>query len=154
MITDLTTYISYFSGLATSHITLVDMVYGGSSRILNRELSTADYPLLWLEVPDATIEMTNDDWFLNFRGAFLCLAQAAEDDWATEDTNMNSMLLVVKDILTKLYEDAEDGLFEFDIQQAVILPKPKLSADNDHGWRVEVDIRVPISNCVNEANWA
>jgi len=152
MITDYNSWIAYFRSLVSSHIQLQDFVFGGSQRILNRERMDLNYPCLWLELPDVVPFSGQTDLRLRFVTG-LHILQATPQDFEQEDDAMNSTYQIALDILQKLIDDADAGLFDFDVRTAVMQPRPPFSGDNDFGWHLEFDLSISASDCLTEENW-
>lgn len=146
-------FIDYFRNLAKNHTDIKDFVVGGSERILNRQNSEIEYPILWLEIPDINPK-GSESLKLNFDSAFLVLKNAAIDDWDQEEADLHETLIIVVDILTRMVEDDDESIIEFDIDTANIEWKGKQTGDNDWGWRVPFRLRgYAESSCVNSDKW-
>jgi len=152
MITSYDTFVQYFRELADSHVNINSFQVGNSERILNRQRSDIDYPILWLEVPDVSIFQLGG-YKARYSSRLLVLKDSAADDWDGEDASLNICLKIMFEILTKMEEDADDGEFEFVMSDASIQPKTKWSADDDHGWALDFSIVGQIDQCVNPDNF-
>ena len=137
MISTLNEYRDYFKSLATSLD--LDFVYGGSDRILNRQTADLKYPCLWLEIPDISL-LRNGGLKRRFVGAFMLLSDAPADDWTAQDNALDTALSLTDTILRRMYADAQNGQFEFDMAGADLTYKAKLSADDDWGWHTEFSL--------------
>lgn len=130
---------AYFATLAT---TLgCSFEYGNSERILNRQLSDLVYPVLWLEVPD--IRLLRDGGLKRkFSTAFTLLSNVDIDNYAGQDAALDAMYLLTEQALQQLMADSDEmpAPFEFDMAEAVSEYKQKWSADDDWGWRTEIEI--------------
>lgn len=152
MITDFASYKEYFKTITSEHARLESYVFGGSQRILSRELSDITYPCLWLEVPDIIPFSGASDLRLRFSGGIMIL-QSTPQDFEEEDAAMNSTFTIAVNILQRLIDDAEAGLFDFDPRNAVLQAKLAFSGDNDHGWHLDFDLSISADDCLNENDW-
>lgn len=153
MITNYSTYIDYFRTLATQHNDINDFVYGGSQRILAREMGDLSYPVLWLEIPDIIPGSGLSDLHLRFTGGLMIL-QATPQDYEMEDDALNDTSLIAISILQRMIDDADQGLFDFSPNNAVLQAKPPFSGDNDHGWHIDFDVTISADACLNENDWS
>lgn len=115
--------------------------FGNSERILNRQLSDLQYPVLWLEIPD--IRMRREGTlYREFQGAFLCLSDAPTDDYAGQDSALDAMYALTEQVLQRMQADSETlpMPFLFDMASARSEYKGKWSADDDWGWRTEFEL--------------
>jgi len=130
----------YFQALATA--LSCSFVYGNSERILNRQHSQLTYPVLWLEVPD--IQMIRDGGLKRrFFAAFTFLSNADWDDEAGQNARLDEMYLLTEQALQTLQASATDNYppgFDFDMEMSRSEYKPKWSADDDWGWRTEIEL--------------
>lgn len=115
--------------------------YGNSERILNRQLSELQYPVLWLEIPDISLQR-NGTLQRQFQSAFLCLSDAPADDYTGQDAALDAMHALTEQVLQRLQADSETQPtpFLFDMATARSEYKGKWSADDDWGWRTEFDL--------------
>jgi len=127
-------------------------VHGNSERILQRDRSNIAYPVLWLETPDINprdVAGLRHD----YQGTILVLTNAQAGDWDKEDEQLDKMLIIVNDLLQKMYEDYEAGtLQEFRVNGA-IEHKGRWGTDNDWGWRFSFTISVQV-DCLDETKFA
>jgi hypothetical protein len=145
-------YIQYFKTISESLIGINSFVVGGSERILSRQNSELDYDCLWLEIPD--VNLVERGTYKNvFNGAFLLLSNAPPDDWDAEDADLNRLLPLTQQVIGKMIEDSEEGLFEFNPDELLIEWKGKLTGDSDWGWRVEFQITTGACICVDPKMW-
>lgn len=130
----------YFQALATA--LGCSFAYGNSERILNRQHSQLQYPVLWLEVPD--IQMIRDGGLKRrFFAAFTFLSNADWDDEDGQNARLDEMYLLTEQALQTLQASATDNFppqFEFDMAMSRSEYKPKWSADDDWGWRTEFEL--------------
>jgi len=152
-VTDYESFVAYFRNLADVNVALQDFVVGNSERILNRETSIINYPILWLEVPEIGIYQRGG-YKERYSSAFLVLKNAPGDDWTQEETDLKETQAIVRQILVRMQDDAETGLFDFDINGCTIMHKGKWSGDNDWGWRVEFELTIDITDCTDDDDWS
>jgi hypothetical protein len=140
MITSPATLKSYFESIATD--LGCSFVFGNSERILNRQQSGLQYPVLWLEIPEIRL-FRNGTLQREFRSAFLCLTDRPADDFDGQDTALDEMHTLTEQVLQKMQADSEDidpTPFLFDMANAFSEYKGKWSADDDWGWRTEFEL--------------
>lgn len=141
-------FISHFRQLAADDAGLADFVVGGSDRILSRETSIIDYPVLWMTYPEISAQPGGEDMRWQYNIQLWVLTNAPADDWEQEDANLDAMLTICQRIVRTLYADAtERNLFEFNPTTISLLPKPKFSGDNDQGWVLEFDLLTHANLC-------
>lgn len=116
-------------------------VYGNSERILNRQSTGMIYPCLWLEIPEMRL-VRNGSLQRVFSTAFLCLTDSPADDFDGQDNALDSMHALTEQVLQRLQSDSEASPvpFLFDMAGAASEYKGKWSADDDWGWRTEIEI--------------
>lgn len=143
----------YIQSLATNlgH----DFVFGNSQRILNRQSSTINYPVVWLEVPIVD-RVANGSVKRRYRTAIVVFGQCAVDDWDAQDQTLNDTLEITENILLQMEADSENRLmqdgalhetqppFEFSRENVGSDEIEQWSADNDWGWRTPFYMDVPI----------
>lgn len=130
----------YFAALATA--LGCSFEYGDSSRILNRQHSQLQYPVLWLEVPEVRM-MRSGGLKRRFFSAFTFLSNADWDDEAGQNTRLDEMWLLTEQALQTLQASATDNYppqFDFDMESASSAYKQRWSADDDWGWRTEFEL--------------
>lgn len=136
MISNLSTYKSYFAGLASELD--CSFVYANKGRVLDKQLSQLAYPLLWVPVPDVKLSLEQGKQYI-FQGAMVFLKNAPADDYAAQDAALAAMLQLATDAIAKLATDAPDN-FEFDPEAVAMEHVAFWSADNDWGWKIEFEI--------------
>lgn len=147
MTNTITAYRSYFETLATNHSKIQFFQYGGSERVLNQLRSTADFPLMWLGIPDVRIERDEEEGTL-FDGSLVILGHARPDDWEHEKEQENLTYIIAKQIVTRMRYDDEERIIELD-SAPMLEPVAPWSADNAIGWSISFRVRVP-SDCIQE----
>jgi len=144
----------YVETLATEHVAVRDFVYGESSRIISRQKSRINYPVVWLLPVEAAPVGGGENARYRYEFTILILTNAAIDDWAKEDNNMYLLEEVAKDFIARLHSDSrENRLFDFELKNTRLDPKHKFSGDNDHGWVIEGSLITWGEYCYNEAKW-
>jgi hypothetical protein len=145
-------YKQYFSNLASSHTLLKDFAYGLDERVINRERSNVAFPLLWAE--DPTI---NPIWkqglTLQFRGRLLVLENTPVDDWEKQEQAQDRTWQIAMDILIKMIEDSETGVFDLSLSSLSIDPVFTYLNDNDIGFEIAFQLESASAYCVNESVW-
>jgi len=145
-------YIAYFQSIADNLNGVNSFVVGNSERILSRQNTEIDYDCLWLEIPDVRLVEVGS-YKRKYIGAFLLLSNAPPDDWLAEDEDLNRLLPLTEQVIGKMIEDSEEGLFEFNPDDLMIEWKGKLTGDSDWGWRVEFEITTGACICVEKEYW-
>lgn len=145
-------YIAYFRDLAAAHSKLKQFVVGGSERILNRNRTTIEYPIFWLEVPEVSMSRggSETEYSTIFSGAFLVLENAQPDNWEREDADLNNTLNICLQILDRIERDADGAQWSINLEAVVLEHKGRWGDDNDWGWRVNFDLSLPIG-CLDES---
>ncbi len=139
MITNPATLKLYFAELAAEFG--CSFVYGNSDRILNRQLSSLKYPVLWLETPEMRLRR-NGTLVRDFHTAFLCLTDAPGGAEDVQDDALDEMHLLTEQVLQRMQADSETHPtpFLFDMEGAISEQKYKWSGDDDWGWRTEFEL--------------
>jgi hypothetical protein len=145
-------YVDYFRTLAAAHSKLKQFVVGGSERILNRNRTTIEYPILWLEVPEVSMSRggSETEYSAIFSGAFLVLENAQPDNWEREDADLNNTLNICMQILARMESDADADEWSISLDNINIEHKGRWGDDNDWGWRVNFEISMPVG-CLDES---
>lgn len=142
-------YVAYFRHLAEEHVGIKEFVVGNSDKILNLQRSELDYPALWLEYPNLVPVGDEDSPQLKFRGAIVILNNTEVDNWHQQDFILNETSEILIDLMNRIEKDCEEEVFE-KAKFGEIEPISSLTADNDYGWRVSIDITINRSNCVKD----
>lgn len=138
-----------FKGLADS--LQISFVYGSSERILNRQSSNLNYPVLWLEKP--TIRRLRSGGYKRiFTGGFVVLIACQPDDYDAINQAQDDSDYLTEKVLNRLEWAAEQGLLEFDRADCESDPMEGWSADADTGWRTEYRL-VNGVHCENDGYW-
>lgn len=139
MITSPATLKAYFAALASE--LGCSFVFGNSERILNRQQSDLQYPVLWLEIPEMRL-IRNGTLQREFHSAFLCLTDRPADDFEGQDAALDEMHTLTEQVLQRMQADSESHPipFLFDMHNAMSEYKGKWSADDDWGWRTEFEL--------------
>lgn len=139
-----------FMGLASS--LGISFEYGSSERILNRQSSALEYPLLWLEKP--TIHrLRSGGYKRSFSGAFAVLIACQPDDYVAINKAQDEADLLTEKVLNRLEWASEQGLFEFDREECESDFLENWSADADAGLRTEFQLLTG-THCENDGYWA
>lgn len=151
MINSYAGFTAYFRTLIAGIPDIKQFVVGGAERILNRNRSTINYPIFWLEIPDVSITRggSTGDYSATFSSAFIILRNAQTDDWSREDQDLDLCLQLVYRVLVAMKNSAdEDNEFTFDLNNVSVEHKGKWGDDNDWGWRVGFSLTMPINECL------
>jgi hypothetical protein len=145
-------YVDYFRALSAAHSQIKQFVVGGSERILNRNRTTIQYPILWLEIPEVSMVRGGSEGTYSavFSGAFLVLENAQADDWDREDADLNRTLTICWQLLIRIQADADDNDWNITLDNVAIEHKGRWGDDNDWGWRVNFELSIPIDDCIDE----
>lgn len=149
MLTSSTKLKAYFRQLATEHVDIVEFVYGSSERVLSRQTSKVNYPLLWMAIPDK-IKLPDRRQQIS---TSLWILDNSRQDFDEEERAMDKMEAIADDIFERLMYDADYGLFDFGKSQTVFQPKPRFSADNDWGWCMDLDVTLGDAGCYDPAKF-
>ncbi len=115
----------------------LDFIYGGSDRILNRQNMNITYPCIWVGVPEVRRTRASGALKKLFDGWFIVLQNAPTDDNEEQDTALNDMDDLTEQVLTRMYNAAMAGQFEFDPEETISYYKAKQTADDGWGWFTE-----------------
>lgn len=154
-VTNFTQYLAYFRDLADSHVELAgSFIYGNAARLIEAERAIVTYPVLWLEAPEVSFneELSAENWRMAFAGALHIMANAPQDDYAGQETAMQSTLQIALDIIAKMAQDCDNNEFDM-LTVPSCQPLEMFFADNLFGWRIEVQIIINWGDCVNAARW-
>jgi hypothetical protein len=154
--TNLTDFIQYFRRMATQHNSIEGFVHGNWDRVLNEERAQLSYPLLWVETPNISVvsDIQAEESKVQFDGAFIILANTADETVANIDSLHNDLLELVYDIIRRMISDADNDEFDFISDNIQIEPIDTFSIDNDLGWRVPFRlIYNSFSRCYEAAKW-
>lgn len=143
-----TAYIEYFKGIADSHSKIRDFDYGDSERILNRERTKIKYPFAWLEVPDFSPSQYEEEGTV-VNGSLVVLHNVKKGDRKQTLKREEETYQIMKQYVSKLYHDNEQGEIELLTSKIPIEPIASWSSDNDLGWRINFSILVE-SGCYEE----
>lgn len=129
----------YFRRIAEDHPDINYFIVGDDDKILSKDRSLLDYPVLWLEKPDVNWSMIND-LSRTYTVSFVLLENAAIDDWAKEDDIYNKLLNITGQILQWMQEDSQSDLIKIDFRSITSNPINTYGHDNDNGWRTTIKI--------------
>lgn len=137
MIKSVNQYKAYFAALAAAKG--LSFVYGGSERIINRQAMDIQYPCLWLGIPE--IRRKREGGLKKiFDGWFIILTDAATDDYAEQDNNLDEMEKKTEELIAQMSDDALALQFEFDAEDAVSHYRARQTADDAWGWFTEFQL--------------
>jgi hypothetical protein len=149
MISGLDAYIAYFRNLAADHVAVNDFVYGSAERVVRRSAATLSYPIVWLAMPEVAITPEGNE---QFSGALFFLSNAINEE-GTEDDAMRLMYEVGRDFHQRMRQDANTGEFGYGATDVVLMPKPRITGDNDWGYAMDFDLILGSSGCYNPAKF-
>jgi hypothetical protein len=140
----------YFKAIADA--LEISFVYGASERILNRQSSNLEYPVLWLEKPSMSRE-TGGGYRAKFQSAFVVLISCPVDDYEAEDAAQDLAWELTEKILNRMAIEADEAppMFEFDVRDSSSDIVERWSGDNDTGWRTE--FMLVSSYCQTDDYW-
>lgn len=126
-------YKQFFADLGAS--LGLDVVYGNSRRILNRQSSELTYPCLWIEVPMKSY-VRQGALKKRYSGAFVILETNDWDDETQQDDDLNDTAELTDKVLLRMEAAAEANVFEFEMHNNAQSDHLEYwSADSDWGWR-------------------
>jgi len=125
---------------ATAAALDLDFIYGGSDRVLNRQNMDLKYPCIWVGVPEIRRSRQSGELKKVFDGWFIVLQDAPIDDNTAQDTALNDTDALTEQVLTRLYNAAMAGQFEYEPEESVSYFKAKQTADDGWGWFTEFKI--------------
>ena len=130
---------AYFETIATG--LGLSFVYGASERILNRQSSNLQYPVLWLEKPTLR-HFRSGGYKTIFESAFIVLIGCQPDDYDQIDAAQDTAWKWTNKVLQRLTAgtDALPAEFEFDPGNTSSDVIEAWSADCDTGWRTEFQL--------------
>lgn len=116
----------------------MDFVYGSTERILNRQSSNLNYPVLWLEKPSMRRQQSAG-YRAIFESAFVVLVACRPDDYDEIDTAQDTAWELTEKVINRLAaeHDLLPPTFEFHAERCVSEVVEAWSADADTGWRTE-----------------
>lgn len=136
MISNIPQYKSYFESLAVS--LGCSFVYANRGRVLAKQLSQIEYPLLWLPVPEVRLNLADGKQYI-FQGAAVFLTHADADDYEGQDAALNNMLSLATQAVQQMEADSADN-FIFDPLAVEMNHVAHWSADNNWGWKIEFEL--------------
>lgn len=109
--TDPTAIKDYFEALATSHVDIDTFVYGDSDVMQSKAKSEDFGTVLWLDYaqPVQLIDKLSDDIEGKIPNTLFILKKAASEVWEDEETAQGETEIIVRDIMSKLYQDNQAG---------------------------------------------
>jgi hypothetical protein len=130
----------------------ISFEYGSSERILNRQSSALEYPLLWVEKPTIR-RLRSGGYKRSLAGGFTILIACQPDDYDAINRAQDDADLLTEKVLNRLEWAAEQGLFEFDRADCESDFLENWSADADTGLRTEFQLLTG-THCGNDSYWA
>jgi len=153
-VTNIDTYQSYFRSLATSHVDINGFVFGPLRRIMDQQRSVAEYPLMFLELPDVELTIDGDTYQRGYKGALLILQNAEHEDIAAQDAAYLLTETIIVQVLAKLLQDHQSRLIFLNIETLNIEAVSSLHTNIEHGWRLEFELLYTGKDCYNPLKWA
>lgn len=146
---------AYFETIATG--LGLSFVYGASERILNRQSSNLQYPVLWLEKPTLR-HFRSGGYKTIFESAFIVLIGCQPDDYDQIDAAQDTAWKWTNKVLQRLTAgaDALPAEFEFDPGNTSSDVIEAWSADCDTGWRTEFQLigeGCEFDDCCDDEVW-
>lgn len=136
-------YKAYLQGLVDENEVLNTMVMGTSERVLRRRASNLNYPVAWLAFPDIAIDPEGNERY----SSTIFFLDYAENEEDAEDAALLRMLGVARWFHRRLREDGNQGMFTYNDNEVVLQVKPRMSADNDHGYVLDFDLVLAGPGC-------
>lgn len=150
-------FLTYVERLGHEHIHITKAIRGSYHRLAH-ELNNSDAPnrMMLIEWPDYTPQGRNGTDYESFRVGVSLLSATKQDDWAEQESEMNLMLNVVRDVIARVRHDYRtfrtNYAFEIgDIGTAEPITGPTL--DNLYGWRFTIDIHPYTGFCYDPSKW-
>ncbi|WP_126244123.1 hypothetical protein [Chitinophaga rhizosphaerae] len=150
-------YLGYFRQLVESSTFVDGFEHGGAEKIISERLvhstrSEAEYPLMFLEWPE--VFLSKDTVVLV--GGMVILDKVPKDDWPAQDIAMDQTLNAMLEFLKHLIKDSQGigkKFLHFDVEKAICQPLDSLTIDEALGWRAELNLTIPFSNCLDPLKW-
>lgn len=153
-VTSFSSLIAYFQNLASSHVDINDFVHGPSRRILEKNRSSLNYPVLWLETPGVDFWDNGANWMDGTRSsAFLILKHADPNDFDAQDTVYAETEEMALQVLAKMIKDHKAKTFRFDLNSCSMRAVSTLHVNTEFGWRVEFDLENTVKICYDQTKW-
>ena len=127
--------------------------FGTEEFVLNTANSQVDYPLFWLEVPDATMDDRGTDT-KTYSFAFVIITDAPADAEIEELNALKTTEAIVDDMISRIKRDSEKNEFKADISKFKSEAIMNYEGDNLWGWRVSMNITTfDTCYCFEEDFW-
>ncbi len=155
----LTDLISYFkNGIAENHVDLKYFCYGVVDTILKMisdSRSTIEYPCLLFETPSYKITGEANQ-IMKPSFAFTVLDKTNQGDYENQNQIIDSTIEIVLEIWQKIKRDSKAREVGFRVnlekEYSIDMVQPP-GPDYLIGWRMEVELIHPRSNCFHPEKW-
>lgn len=133
---------AYLARIAELHPRIRKFARGPFDRYLDLSAKRMEWPVLWMEDPE--IDTRHDNTTYNFN--LMLLQRSKEDNWEDQNLQMANIEDIFTEVIQKLEDDAEDGLFNIN-QDRKLVPISGITHSHDVGYRVMLNIDSNIEIC-------
>lgn len=140
MTNSIESYIDFSKNFADNHSEICDFVYGKSRKILSKQRSEIEYPVLWLDIPDVDVDLNDEDCTI-FRGSFIALTNVSNDDDCHEQEQEELTFKIMLQLVTRIINMHKTGQIQLLNKNLTLEPCSSWSTDDDTGWRVDFAIK-------------
>ena len=133
---------AYLHRIATLHPRVNKFFRGPFDRYMDISSNRMEWPVLWME--DPTIKISHDNIRYTFH--LQLLQRSKEDNWEEQNLAMANLENIFREILHKLEEDAEDGVFDIN-REKNLEPISGITHSHDVGYQSLIVMESNISSC-------
>lgn len=155
-LTNLQEYHDYFESLAGSHISINSFLYGDEAMLMEASRSSLILPVLWLEPyqPATIIDNLSDNEMDRIQGTLAIYTVPDSELHADEFTKVMACEGIIKDILSRMKKDHQDGTIYNQIGGAQYgRSLDIMGASKLVGCRLDFTFLRPARLVYNSANW-
>ncbi len=136
----------FFRTLASSHPEIKDFMMADDNRLLNRQISEGEYPLLLLDPPTVSTEIENMH-YLYYHTRIAIVEKAEKADWQRQEEVLETLEAIMKACIS--YMENSQRVESMGDMEQIQMQTP----DAVWGWQLQVTFRIESDFCYNGSQW-
>lgn len=138
-------FLTYLKAIATHRSDIAQFYEATAGEILEFYQTDLAYPVMWIEIPDITIDNNNDYPVVRYRGNIAILRD--HDSRSPDQVPMvlNTLLDTALGVVAQLQHDMMRASHYSELQRKELIPITSDMVDNAIGWRIDYELSYPLS---------
>lgn len=140
--------VEYWQNMPSYVTTLQGATVGDDEEIENFQNTRIRYPHLWVETPDIDFVGTDINPASRFNFTIAVIANEAMRTNKTENALLSDLHSILSEVFARVLADSDAGEFDLILRDEKSDPIRKWSGDNVFGWRMNISLEIPRSECL------